>query len=124
MNQRALTEAEKTELALLNDAVDGAIQTRRDWLDAKMAETSKLKVGDDVYNLRSGARVGVVSELYRYHTERNDLFDTSHYCEYRYETHPNSFDNTSRQSGQSFGTREDAVRHAEYKLERLRQENA
>lgn len=120
MSQRALTLPEQAELAALNDGVSEAIAKRKAWLDDKMAETSKLQVGDDIYNLRSGRKVGVVSELYRYRT--NDLYDTSHYCEYRYESSPNCFDNTSRQSGSSFGTKEDALRHAERHVERLRQE--
>lgn len=118
--QRPLTEDEKAELNSLNAAVTAAIEKRRAWLDAKMYETSRLKVGDDIYDLHSGRRLGRVSELYRYHTDRNDLYDTSVHCDYKYETGRLCFDNTSRQPGLSFGTRQDAVAHAEAHLAQLR----
>lgn len=85
-----------------------------------MHECSRLQVGDGIYNLDTGRRLGTVSELYRYNTDRNDLLDTSVYCHYRYETRPRCFDNTSRQVGVSFGTREDAIREAEMRTSRLR----
>lgn len=119
--QRNLTEDEKGELANLNAAVSAAIEARSLWLDAKMHETSRLQVGDDIYDLNSGRSLGRVSELYRFWRDRDEgVRDTSVDCSYRYETHPRSFDNTSRQSGLSFGTREDAASRAEMQVSRLR----
>jgi hypothetical protein len=111
--QRPLTEDEKSELANLTAAVTAAIEARRNWLDAKMHETSRLQVGDDIYDLDSGTRLGTVSKVYRYWRDRDEgVRDTDAYCEYRYETSPRCFDNTSRQIGRSFGTREDALHYA------------
>lgn len=107
--QRALNDDEQRELDALNAAVTAAVEARRDWLDAKMHETSRLQPGDDIYDTDSGRKLGRVSELYRYQTGRNDLLDTGHYCDYQYETGRLSFDNTSRQVGLSYGTREDAA---------------
>ena len=114
MTQRRLTDDEEAELASLNAAVSAAIEARGAWLDAKMHETSALKVGDDIYDLRSGRRLGKVSNLYRFWRDRDEgVRDTSASCDYQYETSPRCFDNTSRQVGLSYGTREDAARHAE-----------
>lgn len=118
--QRRLTESEQAELDALNSAVAASIETRRAWLDAKMHETSHLQVGDDIYDVESGAKLGKVSRLYRYHTDRNDLYDTDAYCHYEYEVGRLTFDNTSRQSGRWFGTREDAARHAERRAAQLK----
>lgn len=120
MTQRPLTENEQGELADLNTAVSAAIEARRAWLDAKMHETSRLQVGDDLYDLDKGVKVGTVSELYRYWRDRDEgVRDKSAHCDYQYETSPRCFDNTSRQS-RSFGTREDAIRRAEMRSSLLR----
>ncbi|MFA4050929.1 MULTISPECIES: hypothetical protein [Mycobacteroides] len=97
---------EHSELDALNAAVQAAIDARREWLDGKMRETSKLQVGDDIYDAQTGEKLGVVSGLYRYHAGRDDLYDTDVECDYQYETRPGCFDNTSRQVGRMFGTRE------------------
>lgn len=110
--QRPLNADEHTELEALNAAVQGAIDARREWLDAKMRETSKLQAGDDIYDVQTGEKLGVVSGLYRYHAGRDDLYDTYVECDYQYETRPGCFGNTSSQGGRVFGTREDAAAHA------------
>lgn len=120
--QRSLTEEEKSELEQLSANVAAAIVARRDWLDAKMHETSRLKVGDEIFDVKNGRILGKVSKLYRYWRDRNDLLDTSYYCDYSYETSPHSFDNTSRQSGLNFGTREDAIKNAERRMAYLQQQ--
>lgn len=122
--QRPLTEDEKRELAELNAAVSAAIEARRNWLDAKMHETSRLQVGDDIYHLRTGLRLGKVSELYRFWANRDDgIRDTSIECHYKYATSPLSFSNTSSQRG-PFGTLEDAIGQAEAEAARLQGLNA
>jgi hypothetical protein len=121
MTQRSLTDDEKAELADLTAAVTTALEARRDWLDAKMHETSKLQVGDDIYDINSGSKLGKVSGLYRYWRDRNDLIDTNAYCEYEYESLPGYRRNTSSQSGRLFGTREEALLRAEMQASRLRE---
>lgn len=119
--QRPLTEDEKNELAGLTAVISAAIKARRVWLDAKMRECSRLQVGDEIYDLTSGIQVGKVSRLYRFWEDRDEgIRDTSVHCDYEYETSPRCRDNTSRQSGRSFGTREDAVRYAEMRTSQLR----
>jgi hypothetical protein len=119
--RRRLTEAEEQERAALNEAVTAAIERRREWLDAKMVECSTLQVGDDIYNVETGQKLGVVAELYRYWRDRDDsIRDTSHYCDYQYETSPRCFDNTSRQIGLRYGTRQDAIDYAERRAAQLR----
>lgn len=117
---RPLSDADKAELENLNAALAAAIGARRDWLDVKMREYSELQVGDDIYDVRSGRKLGVVSQLYRYWRDRDDgVRDDSHYCDYKYETSPRCFDNTSRQVGVSFGTKEHARRRAEMRVKHL-----
>ncbi len=122
MNQRPLTKDEEAELAVLNAAVTAAIDARRKWLDAKMVECSSLKVGDDIYDLNSGQRLGRISRLYRYWQDCDEgVRDDSPHCHYEFETSRNCFDNTSRHGGTlSFGTREDAAKRAEMMAQRLR----
>ena len=108
MNQRPLTKEEKKELIALNDAVTAAIEARRDWLDKKMVECSKIKVGDDIYNLDTGHLLGKVTKLFRFWRDHDDgVRDRSHYCEYAYHerTYGNVrlLDNTSRQTALRFG---------------------
>ncbi|WP_131726071.1 hypothetical protein [Mycobacteroides abscessus] len=117
--QRPLNAEEYSELEALNAAVQAAIDARREWLDAKMRETSKLQVGDDIYDVQSGEKLGVVSGLYRYHAGRDDLYDTYVECDYQYETRPGCFGNTSSQGGRLFGTREDAAAHAKLLVAQL-----
>lgn len=50
--------------------------------------------------------------------------DTSAYCSYQYEESPRCFDNTSRQTGRLFGTREDALSYAEMRASSLRVESS
>lgn len=103
-NQRPLTVDEKAELEALNEAVTNAIETRRRWLDEKMVETSVLQVGDGIYDLDTGSRVGTVTRLYRVNAKNhNGIYDTSVSCYYEYEKAPRSFDNTSRQIGRRLG---------------------
>jgi hypothetical protein len=118
--QRPLTDAEQRELDDLTAAVTTAIEKRRDWLDTKMHESSHLHPGDDIYDLQTGAKLGKISELYRYWRDRDEgVRDTSHYCGYQYETQPRCFDNTTRQIGRSFGTRKQAISYAESRLRRI-----
>jgi hypothetical protein len=118
--QRDLTDDEKNELKNLNDAVSAAIEARRDWLDVKMHECSRLKIGDDIYDIHKGIRLGTVARLYRYWSGRNDLLDKSVDCDCEYQTSSNCFDNTSRQTGILFGTKEEAADYAERRASRLR----
>lgn len=103
-NQRPLTVDEKAELEALNKSVTDAIEARSRWLDAKMVETSCLQVGDGIYDLDTGSRVGTVTRLYRVSAKNhNGIYDTSVSCYYEYEKAPRSFDNTSRQTGRRLG---------------------
>ena len=98
--QRPLTDCEQDVLDALNARVKLAMDARKKWLDEKMLECSALKPGDEIFDIRTGRRLGVVSKLYRYHCEHGGgLFDTSVKCDYEYETSPNCFSNTSRQTG-------------------------
>lgn len=115
-----ITPEIEAELDRLNRAVDAAIEEREKWLDKMMVELSDLKVGDPIYDIRKGERLGVVHTLYRYHTDQNKLYDRSLSWDYRYETLPNCLDNTSRQFGVFFGTREEAIKYQEDKIDRLR----
>jgi hypothetical protein len=122
MNQRRLNVTEQSDLDALNAAVVAAIEARRAWLDAKMEECSRLKVGDDIYDVNSGRRLGRITKLYRFWRDRDEgVRDTSPHCDYKFETSPDSYDNTSSYGGAlEFGTREDAAKRAEINAQWLR----
>ena len=102
-------------LASLNQSVDEAIKARKAWLDSKIVEVSKLHVGDDIYNLETGRRLGTVTNLYRFWEDADEgvrdkyLSVDYQYCEDLDDPRGKSYDNTSRQTG-IFGTREDAAK--------------
>ena len=119
MNQR-LTPDEQAELDQLNAAVTAAIARRRSWLDEKMAEKSDLQVGDPIYHLESGRRLGTVSRLYRYWRDSDGgMRDRSLSIEYEYEESPGIFNNTSCQLGVGFGSKKAAAEIAELRYRTL-----
>lgn len=116
--KRELTNAEKTTLKQLNDAITRAIAERTEWLDQKMNELCKFKLGDEIVNMATGRLLGWVSRPYRY--TQNILHDNSLAIDLEYRTDDKldvpgggSFDNTSRQGFIEVGTRE------EYEADRL-----
>lgn len=119
--QRSLTDEERAELNKLNAAVHRALEARRKWLDAKMVETSRLQVGDDIYDIGRGVKLGTVTRLYRvWRNREGGVRDNSHYCDYEYTTGALTRDNTSRQPELRFGTQDDAISEASRRLEALK----
>lgn len=106
--KRFLTDEEQLELNILNDAVKATVEKRSQWLDSKMVEIAKLKIGDDIYNLNTGRRLGKVTELYRFWRKQSrwDLDNHIDIC-YEFEVEPRCFDNTSRQPGLFYGPKEE-----------------
>jgi hypothetical protein len=78
------------ELTALNAAFDSALQARREWMDAHMADYAKHPIGTEVFT-PDGEPLGVVKSYYRYHAEQNPIFDRSMEINYRFE----GGDNTS-----------------------------
>ena len=119
MNQRLLTTEERSELDALNVAVADAVARRTAWLDAKMVEVARLKVGDALYDLETGRYLGVVSGIYRYHAG-DHRYDR--YCDvdYRFETNPQCYDNTSRQPGLRVGSLAEFIEEQEARLARMK----
>lgn len=111
MGQRPLTDDESAELGCLNSAIQKAIDIRTEWLDKKMVECSDLQVGDDIYDINTGNKLGTVCRLYRYFKTQNIIYDNSPHCDYEYKTNSGYIDNTSRQLSIAFGTGDQASRH-------------
>lgn len=102
----------KEKLDLLNKKVSEVLKERTEFLDSLMKSTAKFKVGDDIYSLTTGKRVGTVSRVYRYFKERgNLLLDDSLRIDYEFETEPGSmcFSNTSCTPSELFGTLDEAI---------------
>jgi len=114
-----MNEKDEKKLDELNKNVELALKIRTEWLDKKMEEYSKFKVGDIIYNLDTGRRLGEVIELYRYH-KNEPFYDKNLSINYRYLTCDCGCDNTSRQPYVHFGTKKDLEEHLKYKLELLR----
>ena len=88
-----------TELDRLNAEVKTAIAKRERWMDAHMPDYAKYQVGEAIYDMRSGARLGVVSRLYRYWGGRDPQYDVSMVIDYEFKTPQGFYDNTSRHAG-------------------------
>jgi hypothetical protein len=120
MANRYLTPEEEAEREQLTQAIQTALENRSAFLDRMMVKYSDLQVGDEIYNLKTGSCLGVVTELYRYWKSQNKpLLDVSYGCHYRYRNIVGDLDNTSRQDSLSVGTKEQAVQHAKFNLQRL-----
>lgn len=112
------------ELKALTAAVESAIKARKDWMDANMAHYAKFKVGDEIYDRRSGLCLGVVTKLYRYWGSQNDpRHDTSMNVEYEYRQPGSNFiDNTSSRGSftdYAFATREEMAAEFKARAERM-----
>lgn len=99
-----------TELAALNAEVDAALAKRKSWMDEHMKDYAKAQVGEELYDLSKMRLLGTVTELYRYQSNQNPLYDTHMSVHYKYVPagyqragYGNIIDNTSRQSMVSVG---------------------
>lgn len=64
-----------------------------------MEDYAKYKIGETLYDRKTGQVVGKISAYYRYHAGRDDCYDTSMSVDYRFTTPSGYGDNTSRQGG-------------------------
>jgi hypothetical protein len=95
------------DLARLNKAVEAALAERKAWMDSHMPDYAKYKIGEELFDLKTGERLSVVSSYYRYWSGHNPSLDTTMNIEYQFETSRNCFDNTSRQPARSIGNAEE-----------------
>lgn len=117
MNNR--TELD-SKLISLNNAVTDAIAKRTAWMDAHMADYARYPIGTELFNMDTGARLGTVSEYYRYWGGRDPQYDTSMTIEYKLNVRDNMYDNTSRHGGSVwFGSREELSEHLRSRAEYL-----
>lgn len=88
----------REELKALNAEFFVAMEKRKAWMDAHMTDFARYQVGDEIFAMSNGARLGVVSKLYRYwgSDNRDPQYDTEMNIEYEYCTGNNCYDNTSR----------------------------
>ena len=82
--QRSISD----EVKRMTEAIEQAIAARTAYMDANMEKFCGLKVGEDIYDIVSGIRLGKVSRLYRYWSGRNPSHDTSMSVSVEYETYP------------------------------------
>lgn len=95
-----MTKDDDDELARLNAAVDAALAARTAFLDSKMAQYAVAQVGEYVYDLSLGRKLGKVTRHYRYWTSQNVLYDRHLLIDYDFQADPDIpfVDNTSRQN--------------------------
>jgi len=99
-----LTKEELGKISKLTDDIDDALKVRTDYLEQLKDKYAKAKVGDRIFNERTGDLLGVCSKVYRYTSGHNfgGYHDSSVCIHYEYEKR-NGFgknkiyDNTSRQ---------------------------
>lgn len=117
------------ELDALNAAVERAVVERTRWMNAHMTDFAKWQVGDELFHLDTGTRVGVVSRLYRYHGPqdsgpdaypRDARFDTAMNVEYEVNEYANVFGNSSSCHGTLYwGTKAELLARRKWDVERL-----
>lgn len=112
------------ELAEHNKAVAIVLGSRKAWMDAHMADYARFQIGDEIYDLTTGSKLGTVTEHYRYWAS-DPRFDDNMSIYYRYKTYQpfggyELIDNTSRQTGVMFGTKADVERYLGSRLASLR----
>lgn len=111
-----MKEQDIVKLNKLNKRVEEAIKERSEWLDSKMPEYAKVQVGEDIYDLKFGVKLGVVSEHYRYWKDMGeDVRDNYLEINYEYNTGGNCYDNTSR-GHVLVGTKDDLIKYKEAEL--------
>lgn len=106
-------------LTSLNKSIAAACEKRTDFLNSKMAEYAKVKIGENMYHLETGQFLGHVSGYYRYHA--NDMrFDSSLSIDYRFK----GGSNTSSQGLNKYviGTSDDLIEAKQIELDNLREE--
>jgi hypothetical protein len=94
-----MTDEDAKQLALLNEAVTAALTARTTWLDDHMAKYADFDIGEDLYDLDTGKRLGTVCGYYRYQRGHNLLHDTHMNIDYELHVHDSIYDNTSRHAG-------------------------
>lgn len=63
--KRNLTENEEKELRNITNKIEELLKERSSWLDNKMRELAKFEVGDEIYSLSTGVKLGYVTHMYR-----------------------------------------------------------
>lgn len=86
------------ELDKLNAEWQEITDRRKKWMDDHMGDFAKFKIGDEIFDMATGTRLGIISRLYRYWGEpsRDPQYDHAMNINYEYCTGNNCFDNTSR----------------------------
>ena len=124
MRCKGVSQEDEEMLKSLNDAVDLACKARKKWLDDNMAKYSDLQIGDDVYDIQKGIKVGTVTAICRWHSddirfdnslssyvefEEFSLFDSGNKCRV--------IGNTSSKHG--LGTKQHALMVAKHRRDSL-----
>jgi len=87
------------ELEIINAEVDVVLAKRKAWMDAHMGDYAKYQIGDVIYDLKTGEKLGCITRHYRYQASHAPFFDTTMSIEYEFETPLGCLDNTSRHHG-------------------------
>lgn len=114
-----MSEQDEIKLEELNLKVKNALEERRLWLDSKMTEYAKLKVGEKIYIVSTGQCLGVISNIYRLkRDEHKGVYDNCIDINYKYKTGDYSYDNTSRQYI-GWGSMSDVIAYKKSELKRI-----
>jgi len=116
MGYELVTDEDRAELDRLTTAVKDALAARAAFLDKRVPEIADVKVGELLYDLESGLPVGEVVSINRWN--RGTVDDDGFGYFYRYRD--GGIDNTARQHGKSFGSKDQALQRAETRLRILR----
>jgi len=78
MKERELTKTDRATLKRLNQEVKDAVDARRKWLDARIAEYAVIPIKGNIYDLDTGELVGRVIEHNRRRPHNGDQLDDTY----------------------------------------------
>lgn len=114
-----MTKTEKEKLQKYIDDIEQAIKAKTEYLDSLMVKYASLKIGEELFDLTTGEKLGNVKRLYRFNGGLDYRYDYSCECNYEYVTKHGEIKNTSSQPRLIYGSKKEALEMVKNKLDGL-----
>lgn len=114
-----IEESDRIRLDKLNKIIKDTVDERTKFLDECMEKYSSFKIGDDVYDIDTGMKVGVAKRISRYH-RGNAEYDKSFGCDVEFEDiYPGCFYKINHKHG----TKQDVIDRHQHILNRFKKDD-